>query len=64
MKAEEAEEAKEAEEAGEVTRRMLPMFLTATMTHCTTCLRPLARLIALREGEHLNCLKSHKYYVF
>ena len=31
-----------------VTRTMLPMVLTATMTHWTTCLSPLARLMALR----------------
>ena len=32
-----------------VTSRMLPMFFTATITHCTTCFRPLARLIALNK---------------
>ena len=37
-----------------VTRTMLPMVLTATMTHCTTCLRPLARLMALSGRSTLS----------
>ena len=33
------------------------MFFTATMTHCTTCFRPLARLMALQRS---NVLQLHK----
>ena len=40
-----------------VTRRMLPMFFTATMTHCTTCFRPLARLMALQRSNVLQVQK-------
>ena len=40
-----------------VTRTMLPMVLTATMTHWTTCLRPLARLMALRGRRTRNTLR-------
>ena len=37
--------------SNKVTKTMLPMVLTATMTHWTTCLRPLARLMA-RSGRN------------
>ena len=33
------------------------MFFTATMTHCTTCFRPLARLMALQRSNVLQLQK-------
>lgn len=40
-----------------VTSIMFPMVLTATMTHCTTCFSPLARLMARRGRNTLSTLE-------